>query len=509
MKTSLLAYQNTLRTPVFTAFLSFFVLFLAIQSTRAGSATWSSNPPDNLWGDSANWTPPTVPDGMNDTATFTTSAVTTLYTTSEDGPIAISEIDFSPGASAFNITPQGGSGFTFEGAGVINESGITQNFLCEGFPSSVTLTFLNEASAGDLNFFSLPGGTPGDNGFIGFLYFFNSANAGSSSFSLGGGVGRNKNGALGNFYDTSSMRAATLTVAGGSQTGNGAKLNFNNSSTAGQGTLIVNGGTNGSTGGTVFFLDDSNGGRANVTLSGNGTLDLASHSAPGVTIGALQGDGGLVFLGSSTLTVKNSSDVRFGGVISGNGRLEKGAHGNLDLTNGNSYTGSTNVTDGILLVDNTTGSGTGTGPVRVKSGALGGDGTIAGAVTVGTGSGKGAFLSPGKAQDTAVLTLLNSLSFNADGGYRCGLNSDTASSDEVFVSGVKINSGARFLSADAGASVLTPGIVLTVINNTAAIPIVGTFANLSDGSTLVIGSNSYQANYEGGDGNDLTLTVVP
>ena len=83
---------------------------------------------------------------------------------------------------------------------------------------------------------------------------------------------------------------------------------------------------------------------------------------------------------------------------------------------------------------------------------------LGGAVTVGTGSGKGAFLSPGKGQDTAVLILLNALTFNADGGYRCGLNSDTASSDEVFVSGITINSGAQFLSADAGASALTPGI---------------------------------------------------
>ena len=26
---------------------------------------------------------------------------------------------------------------------------------------------------------------------------------------------------------------------------------------------------------------------------------------------------------------------------------------------------------------------------------------------------------------------------------------------------------------------------------------------------LTVGSNTFQANYEGGDGNDLTLTVVP
>ena len=39
--------------------------------------------------------------------------------------------------------------------------------------------------------------------------------------------------------------------------------------------------------------------------------------------------------------------------------------------------------------------------------------------------------------------------------------------------------------------------------------IAGSFGNLSDGGILTVGSNTLQANYEGGDGNDLTLTVVP
>jgi len=31
---------------------------------------------------------------------------------------------------------------------------------------------------------------------------------------------------------------------------------------------------------------------------------------------------------------------------------------------------------------------------------------------------------------------------------------------------------------------------------------------LPDGGIITIGANNFQANYEGGDGNDLTLTVV-
>ena len=56
---------------------------------------------------------------------------------------------------------------------------------------------------------------------------------------------------------------------------------------------------------------------------------------------------------------------------------------------------------------------------------------------------------------------------------------------------------------------LNVGTTFTVISNTAATPIAGTFANLPDGSMITIKGNNLQASYEGGDGNDLTLTVVP
>jgi len=32
---------------------------------------------------------------------------------------------------------------------------------------------------------------------------------------------------------------------------------------------------------------------------------------------------------------------------------------------------------------------------------------------------------------------------------------------------------------------------------------------LADGSTITVGNNTFAADYQGGDGNDLTLTVVP
>jgi hypothetical protein len=53
------------------------------------------------------------------------------------------------------------------------------------------------------------------------------------------------------------------------------------------------------------------------------------------------------------------------------------------------------------------------------------------------------------------------------------------------------------------------GLVLSLISNTSANPITGTFNNLPDGAIVTVNGNNLQANYEGGDGNDLTLTVVP
>jgi len=74
---------------------------------------------------------------------------------------------------------------------------------------------------------------------------------------------------------------------------------------------------------------------------------------------------------------------------------------------------------------------------------------------------------------------------------------------------VTINSGALFSFVALDNQTLAQGAVFTVINNTSHNPITGTFSNLPDGVIVTINGNNFQASYEGGDGNDLTLTVVP
>ena len=78
----------------------------------------------------------------------------------------------------------------------------------------------------------------------------------------------------------------------------------------------------------------------------------------------------------------------------------------------------------------------------------------------------------------------------------------------MIANGVTINGAAVALQGRIQGS-LTSGTVYTVISNTSADPISGTFSNLADGAIVSVHGNNLQASYEGGDGNDLTLTVVP
>ena len=85
-----------------------------------------------------------------------------------------------------------------------------------------------------------------------------------------------------------------------------------------------------------------------------------------------------------------------------------------------------------------------------------------------------------------TLTVNNALTFNSLSTYQCVSNRKTAkASTAAALGGVTINSGATSTLVDTGTGTLASGKVLTVINNTSANPIFGTFSNLSDGSTFV------------------------
>jgi fibronectin-binding autotransporter adhesin len=218
-------------------------------------------------------------------------------------------------------------------------------------------------------------------------------------------------------------------------------------------------------------------------------------------------------LGNTNLKIgSNNLNTTFSGLLRGNsGSITKTGNGTLTLSGMNSY-GSTTVQSGTLLVTNTAGSATGTKPVQVNAGTLGGSGIIGSAVIIGTASGSSGFLAPSaEVKMPTTLTIQSTLTLNPAATYTCRFKArrNTVMSDNVIANGVTINGGADINLRGSIQGTLTQGLTLTVITNTSANPVSGTFGNLPDGGTITIGGNKFQANYEGGDGNDLTLTVVP
>ena len=134
-------------------------VLLSLQATRAGSATWKSNPSSSDWNTTANWTPATVPNGPSNTATFNTSIKTAI---SLPGP-TFTQLDgviYNSGASAFTTTLSVGTDLSLEGLGITNNSGNTQTFVVEADLTGgyAEMNFSNGAAAGSSTSISTVGG---------------------------------------------------------------------------------------------------------------------------------------------------------------------------------------------------------------------------------------------------------------------------------------------------------------------------------------------------------------
>jgi autotransporter-associated beta strand protein len=342
------------------------------------------------------------------------------------------------------------------------------------------VVFTSDSSAANATFVCLDGGDPDFGGAPAYVGFYANAGAGH----------------------------ATITAEGSAVGDFGGRVIFDERSHAENATLIARG-VPGMSGGSISFAHSATGDDAVVKVYGSGSFQFKGVVSPSLSIGSLEGDG-LVLLGTKALVVgHNDLNTNFRGVISQSGSLTKIGAGTLTLASANTYSGGTFVEDGGLLTANRASSATGTGPVQVNHGRFGGRGIVAGAVTIGDGSGSGAILAPGVRGGTSVLTIQSSLTFRQGSEYDRHVNATSLKGDETIAQDITIEPSVLFAIRGLRDDSLPIGTVFTPIDNTAATPISGTFSNLPDGSSITIGSTTFQVSYEGGDGNDLTLTVVP
>lgn len=256
---------------------------------------------------------------------------------------------------------------------------------------------------------------------------------------------------------------------------------------------------------------------ANVFINSGATLsvmnsDVAAGSVAGGTGGnAGTGRGSGFYLHENTTTsvhVGISQSRSINGELAGQGTLTKTGGGSLILTAASTLSTSSNPTvqvlAGRLIVNNTSGSGTGSARVAVLAGAaLAGNGHIAGPLTIAAG----ARLEAG--DGVGVLTTGGSLTLDAlaESGFELGGTVRGTGYDSLTANGAVTLGGALDLDFVNGFAA-SIGDRFTLIEKSGSALASGTFSGLAEGSEFSAEGISFRISYAGGDGNDVELTTV-
>jgi autotransporter-associated beta strand protein len=260
---------------------------------------------------------------------------------------------------------------------------------------------------------------------------------------------------------STSPAVGTLNVSGGTFTvcaGGSFTLAYQTNTSTASGTLNLTGGTFNS---QVDILDGGGTNTSTITLNG-GALNLFGHTLGSTT-------------NINTLNFQSGTLQNVGEINAGATPLVKTGSGALTLGGTNGFTGGTVVMAGTLQLAGNLASS-----LTVSNGLLTGSGVIAGNLRLATS----ATLQP----------RLN--------GYLPG-----NTYDQLAVTGTVTLAGALSLSV-TNTSALPTGYAFTIIRNDGALPVSGTFAGLPQLATFTNGALAWRVNYQGGDGNDVTLTLL-
>ena len=257
----------------------------------------------------------------------------------------------------------------------------------------------------------------------------------------------------------------------------------------GTASLTWNGSSFVSTGQSLIFgsstadnlVDFQNG--INLGSSGTNTRTITVNDNPNSTTDRARISGNLTTTGGTQSVLKNGAGI-------------------LELTGSNSYSGTTTVSAGTLLINNTAGSGAGSGPVMVNGGKLGGTGSFTGALSVNAGG----TLSPGASIETlgsGTLTMntVSTFEYEVDSGVALSVGADLQK-----VAGDLNLSGTVTLTLadlDLTPTAFTQGTVFSLVNYT-GIWNTGLFTfggnAIVNGTTFTAGLNIWRLDYNAADG---------
>jgi autotransporter-associated beta strand protein len=427
--------------------------------------TWKGDGTNNLWNvdGAANWKTNGVATVFNngDTVTFDNTGSNNVAVTI---PVAVQPALVQPAlVIVSNLTTHS---YTFSGNGAI--AGTTA--LVKTGPGPLIISATN----------TYTGGTTVSNGLVTFSF-------GPAIPSTG----------IVSLYNTGAVAVVTASGLPYVQANGTNAITGNGASGTGISTLDVEGTLNlfVSGGSKVFDLTGP--------MTGPGTLALSNSSAMSLRLNGTSGDGSALFnLGTlaNYASVRNSAtaismgglaggplsvlqgassyanpvtftlggasaNAEFDGVIANGGysgspavSIVKTGGNTQTFTNANTYTGTTTVNGGTLLINNPGGSGTGTGSVTVANGGiLGGKGIISGAVTVQSGG----VLAPGN--PLGILTVNNTLTLTSGSTTFMQVGHSPLTNNTLKVSGT-LTEGGTLNVTNIGSAALTNGDSFKLFN---------------------------------------------
>jgi fibronectin-binding autotransporter adhesin len=433
---------------------------------------------------------------------------TLTLTSAGSGGAGPATVEVQTGTASIASKISGTAGLTKSGAGTLTLSSTTSDFTGGVVINGGTLSVATNSNLGNTNNTV----TINDTGVFNNTGSFAST---TRNFVLTAAAGATATFKTDNTLSWSSASASRLT--GGSSTLTIVK--------SGAGTFTISNSTAAYLGnwridqGVLATSNDAALGNSNndVTLNG-GTFNYTSatdYSVPSTRVFTLNNNAGNTIGvtdsgGTATMTFSNTNQ------LTGAGGFTKSGPSRLSISAPQDYQGTTTLTGGTLLVSNTSGSATGTGPVNFNNpsgtpvtlaSGVGTTGAISGLVTTKNIDSN---ITPGGAGTVGAMTLSGGLNASAGATFHFDLGANTAGSFDVITLGAGTFTGPT--AANSGLLKIDFTALTGVQANTSyQIFTYGGQLNLDSGDFSVINSAGFGGAVFTITGSevDVTFTAVP
>jgi autotransporter-associated beta strand protein len=356
-------------------------------ATVIANSTWNTAANNQSWNVAGNWTPAVVPHMAGDTANFL-GAATSPITVTLDAAQSVGSLNFN-NTNSYTIAAGTGGSLVMD-SGTASSATINDANGSHTIAAPVTLnsnTVVNVTNVGDTftfagnitpaNSSTLTIGTGGVGTGLGTVAltatYAGNVTINSGTLQLGSATVTNAGAVTGNISDNGTLKfvrsdsysySGTISGSGSVVQAGTGTLTLASANTYGGGTTISSG--------TIKMGNATALGTGAVTINTPGILDV---NGTGPTLPGIVGTGTVdnTAAGATLVTINNSSNASFTGVIQNTGgaiSLDKMGTGVQTLNGVNTYTGNTMIDAGTLSINSEASLGVASNQLTINAGTL-------------------------------------------------------------------------------------------------------------------------------------------